>query len=84
MPHKARSPRPLGNIIQCTCKQRGLTQTDLANLPGMRQEMISKIETGHEGANETCARVGVYRDVDCCFYRLSKVEIGLLLIFAER
>lgn len=49
MSHIARSPRQLGNIIQRTRKQRGLTQTDLANLAGLRQEMISKIETGHEG-----------------------------------
>ncbi len=45
----ARSPLQLGTIIQRTRKQRGLTQTDLANLSGLRQEMISKIETGHEG-----------------------------------
>ena len=45
----ARSPRQMGNIIQRTRKQRSLTQTDLANLAGLRQELISKIETGHEG-----------------------------------
>lgn len=49
MSHIARSPRQLGNIIQRMRKQKGLTQTDLANLAGTRQEMISKIETGHEG-----------------------------------
>jgi HTH-type transcriptional regulator/antitoxin HipB len=49
MSHIARSPRQLGNIIQRARKLRGLTQTDLANLSGLRQEMISKIETGHEG-----------------------------------
>ena len=49
MSHIARSPRQLGNIIQRTRKQLGLTQTDHANLSGLRQEMISKIETGHEG-----------------------------------
>jgi len=49
MPHIARSPRQLGNLIQRTRKQRGLTQTDVANLAGLRQEMVSKIETGHEG-----------------------------------
>ena len=49
MSHIARSPKQLGNIIQRTRKQRGLTQTELANLAGLRQEMISKIETGHEG-----------------------------------
>lgn len=45
----ARSPRQLGNLIQRARKQRGWTQTELAQLAGMRQELISKIETGHEG-----------------------------------
>ncbi len=49
MPNIARSPRQLGNIIQRSRKQRGLTQTELAQLSGLRQEMISRIETGHEG-----------------------------------
>ena len=49
MPYIARSPRQLGNIIQRTRKQRALTQTELANLAGLRQDMVSKIETGHEG-----------------------------------
>ena len=44
-----RSARQLGNLIQRTRKQQGLTQTELAHLAGMRQEMVSKIETGHEG-----------------------------------
>jgi len=46
----ARSPKQLGNIIQRTRKQRGMTQTDLANLSGLRQEKISKIESGQDGA----------------------------------
>jgi HTH-type transcriptional regulator / antitoxin HipB len=49
MSHIARSPLQLGTIIQRRRKQRGLTQTALANLSGLRQELISKIETGHEG-----------------------------------
>jgi HTH-type transcriptional regulator/antitoxin HipB len=49
MSHIARSPKQLGSIIQRTRKQRGLTQTQLGNLAGLRQELISKIETGHEG-----------------------------------
>ena len=44
----ARSPRQLGNLIQRARRQRGLTQTELANLAGLRQEMVSKIETGHD------------------------------------
>jgi HTH-type transcriptional regulator/antitoxin HipB len=46
----ARSPKQLGNIIQRTRRQRGLTQTDLANLAGLRQEKVSKIESGQDGA----------------------------------
>ncbi len=45
----ARSPRELGNIIRRTRKALKLTQTDLAGLAGVRQEMISIIENGHEG-----------------------------------
>lgn len=49
MSHIARSPKQMGNLIQRVRKQHGLTQTDLANLAGLRQELISKIEGGHEG-----------------------------------
>jgi HTH-type transcriptional regulator/antitoxin HipB len=49
MPQIARSPKQLGNIIQRARKQRGLTQIELAQISGLRQEMISRIETGHEG-----------------------------------
>jgi len=45
----ARSPKELGNIIQRARKQRGMSQTQLANLAGLRQEMVSKIERGYEG-----------------------------------
>ena len=45
----ARSPKQLGTLIQRARKQREWTQNDLAKLAGLRQELISKIETGHEG-----------------------------------
>jgi len=45
----ARSPKQLGNIIHRARKQRGMTQTELANRTGLRQALISEIETGHEG-----------------------------------
>lgn len=45
----ARSPKQLGTLIRRARKQRGLTQTELAGLAGLRQELVSKIETGHEG-----------------------------------
>ena len=46
----ARSPGQIGGLIQRFRKQKGLSQTELAQLSGIRQEMISKIETGHESA----------------------------------
>jgi HTH-type transcriptional regulator/antitoxin HipB len=46
----ARSPKQLGTIIQRTRKQRGLSQTEVANLVGLRQEKVSKVESGQEGA----------------------------------
>lgn len=49
MPPIARSPKQLGNIIQRARKRRGMSQTQLAQLAGLRQEMVSKIERGHEG-----------------------------------
>lgn len=46
----ARSPRQLGVLIQRHRKARGLSQTDLAHLAGLRQEMVSKIESGAPGS----------------------------------
>ncbi|WP_282950470.1 MULTISPECIES: helix-turn-helix domain-containing protein [unclassified Sphingopyxis] len=49
MTQVARSPKQLGNLIQRARRQKGLTQTELAGLSGLRQELISKIEGGHDG-----------------------------------
>ncbi|MDQ1155189.1 helix-turn-helix domain-containing protein [Brevundimonas sp. SORGH_AS_0993] len=46
----ARSPRQLGNLIQRQRKARGLSQSELADLAGTRQEMVSKIESGAPGS----------------------------------
>lgn len=48
-PSIARSPQQVGRLIQGFRHERGLTQTQLAQLAGLRQEMISKIETGQGG-----------------------------------
>jgi HTH-type transcriptional regulator/antitoxin HipB len=48
-PAIARSPQQVGRIIQRFRHDRGLNQTQLAQLAGLRQEMISKIETGQKG-----------------------------------
>jgi len=49
MSYLARSPKQLGSVVQRVRKQRGMSQTELARLAGLRQEMVSKIETGQEG-----------------------------------
>ena len=46
----ARSPGQVGNLIQRFRKLKGMSQTELAERSGMRQELISKIESGHSGA----------------------------------
>ncbi|MGQ3017217.1 helix-turn-helix domain-containing protein [Phenylobacterium sp.] len=45
----ARSSGQVGRLIQRFRLEQGLTQTQLAQLAGQRQEMISKIETGQGG-----------------------------------
>lgn len=44
-----RSPLQFGNIIRCARRDRGWTQSQLADHAGLRQELVSKIETGHAG-----------------------------------
>jgi HTH-type transcriptional regulator/antitoxin HipB len=45
----ARSSGQVGRLVQRFRLEQGLTQTQLAQLAGQRQEMISKIETGQGG-----------------------------------
>lgn len=42
----ARSANQLGRLVRLSRQKQGLTQTQLGELAGQRQEMISKIETG--------------------------------------
>ncbi len=46
----ARSSKQLGLLIQRHRKARGLSQTELADLAGLRQELVSKIESGQPGS----------------------------------
>jgi HTH-type transcriptional regulator/antitoxin HipB len=49
----ARSSHQVGRLIQRFRQEKGLNQTQLAQLAGQRQEMISKIETGQGGVKLT-------------------------------
>jgi len=46
----ARSPKQIGNFVKRIRKKRGLSQTDLGNKVGLRQETISLIENGNPAA----------------------------------
>ncbi|WP_395017714.1 helix-turn-helix transcriptional regulator [Dongia sp.] len=43
----ARTPSQIGNLIRRARKRRGLSQTQLGEQAGLRQETISLIETGN-------------------------------------
>ena len=49
----ARNPKQIGNIIRNARKRLNLTQVDLSNKTGIRQETISLIETGNSSARVT-------------------------------
>ena len=49
MSHIIRSPLQLGTLIRRARRQHGWTQTELADRTGLRQELVSRIEIGHEG-----------------------------------
>ncbi|MCE7975664.1 MAG: transcriptional regulator [Nitrospira sp. NTP1] len=46
----ARDPRQIGTLVRRARKRQGLSQAALGDKAGMRQEMISLIETGHPAA----------------------------------
>ncbi|XIA67412.1 helix-turn-helix domain-containing protein [Bradyrhizobium sp. TZ2] len=46
----ARTPNQIGNLIRRTRKKRGLSQSQVGERAGLRQETISPIETGHPAA----------------------------------
>lgn len=46
----ARTPKQIGSLVRRTRKQRRLSQTQLGEKAGLRQETISLIETGHPAA----------------------------------
>ena len=46
----ARDPRQVGNLVRRARKRQGLSQSQLGDKAGLRQETISLIETGHPAA----------------------------------
>ncbi|NCT41608.1 MAG: helix-turn-helix transcriptional regulator [Alphaproteobacteria bacterium] len=50
MSELARSPEQLGNTIRRARKKRGMSQSELGERAGLRQETISLIENGNPAA----------------------------------
>ncbi len=50
MKELARTPRQIGSIIQRARKQRGWSQSQLAERAGLRQATISQVESGEKPA----------------------------------
>lgn len=46
----ARTPKQIGNLVRRTRRKQGLSQTQLGDKAGLRQETISLIETGNPAA----------------------------------
>ena len=46
----ARDPRQVGNLVRRARKKQGLSQSQLGDKAGLRQETISLIETGNPAA----------------------------------
>jgi HTH-type transcriptional regulator/antitoxin HipB len=49
MSQLVRTPKQLGNALRRRRRDKGLTQTEAAERAGLRQELVSKIETGSLG-----------------------------------
>jgi HTH-type transcriptional regulator/antitoxin HipB len=71
----ARTPKQIGNLIRRTRRKLGLSQTELGDKAGFRQETISLIETGNPAAKlETI--LGVLAALDLEFHIVPRSKGG--------
>ena len=78
----ARTPQQIGNLIRRARKKRGLSQTELADRSGLRQETISLIETGNPAARlETILAVLTALDLELQIEPRSKANTSIEDIF---
>ena len=73
----ARDPKQIGNLIRRTRKKRALSQKELGDKAGLRQETISLIENGHPAAKiETLLSVLAALDLEFHITIRSKGAMG--------
>ena len=60
MTQLVRTPKQLGDALRRQRRAKGLSQTSAAQLAGLRQELVSRIETGSPGTriDSICALLG--------------------------
>lgn len=71
----ARTPQQIGNLIQRTRKNRGMSQSDLGNRTGLRQSTISLIEQGN-AATKLGTMLKVLAALDLEFRITSRSKTG--------
>ena len=71
----ARTPQQIGNLIQRTRRNRGMSQSDLGNRTGLRQSTISLIEQGN-AATKLGTMLKVLAALDLEFRITSRSKTG--------
>ncbi|MCA9404667.1 MAG: helix-turn-helix domain-containing protein [Candidatus Omnitrophica bacterium] len=75
----ARQPNQIGNIVRRARKKHGLSQKQLGDKAGLRQETISLIETGNPAAKlETILAILAALDLEFRIVRRSKGDVTAL------
>lgn len=71
----ARSPRQMGNLVRRSRKAQGLTQTQLGEKAGLRQETVSLIENGNRATKlETLLAILAALDLELRVAQRSKSD----------
>lgn len=80
MSELARSPEQLGNAIRRARKKRGMSQSELGEKAGLRQETISLIENGNSAAKlETILAVLAVLNLELQIHsRMNKVTMAAM------
>lgn len=79
MPDLARTPKLIGTLIRRTRRKLGLSQAELGNKAGFRQETISLIETGNPATKlETILAVLAALDLEFHIVPRSKGDSGVI------
>ncbi|MAF97323.1 MAG: transcriptional regulator [Micavibrio sp.] len=85
MSELARSPEQLGNAIRRARKKNGMSQSDLGEKAGLRQETISLIENGNSATKlETILAVLAVLNLELQIHpRVNKVKMAAMGLYPD-